>query len=316
MQKVKSKAKKITVADDNGLGEMFGQLVSNESREVAVTYAKYRRLGDSCAEILHILRVLKDSPLMKTEQIVDPQTRIDFIHYCDNAHREITETFSYHLAGGPFAHVENGSEEEINFHKKHDASKNTPFVRDCVNMCDALAAYKEYFSNVKKLNHSFVFSLPGTSWTPLPVKSFNIKDVFARAPMANVYSFIVTVLHQLFINSMAVYENVTSPDVDVNRFSELIIEYIGQLKKVPDLHRCGKAFSEIENSLGLLKNNFSTYYRDSLNSGDNYTIMENFLLDVSSNAPANPEVTRQFNTIINFYRKKVGENKTTETKMA
>ena len=94
----------------------------------------------------------------------------------------------------------------------------------------------------------------------------------------------------------------TSPDVDVTEFSEIIVKSIAAIKK--QIPRCDKAFAQIEKSIGLLQNNFNGYYKDFIQSQNPSTIIESFVIDVSDSAKSDPQTARQFRKIINFYRKK------------
>jgi len=71
-------------------------------------------------------------------------------------------------------------------------------------------------------------------------------------------------------------------------------------KQIP---RCDQAFNKISESVGLLKGNFNSYYKDYISSNNPTIIMENFVLDVSKNTRASPVLTAQFRKIIAHYRK-------------
>ena len=97
------------------------------------------------------------------------------------------------------------------------------------------------------------------------------------------------------------YDTITSPDVDVKKFSKVIISSIAKVKK--RIPRCEKAFEKIEQSVGLLEGNFDGYYKDFVQSKNPSTIIESFVIDVSQSGGSDPQTTRQFRKIINYYRK-------------
>jgi flagellar biosynthesis chaperone FliJ len=99
-----------------------------------------------------------------------------------------------------------------------------------------------------------------------------------------------------------------SPDVDITKFSEKMVESLQKLKtRIP---RCEKAFAKIAKSVNLLQDNFSDYYKDFLVAQNPNVILENFISDVSVSSKADPDTIRQFRTIIEHCRSNfMGNNK-------
>jgi hypothetical protein len=114
---------------------------------------------------------------------------------------------------------------------------------------------------------------------------------------------IVYSLHLILKRGNTIVHNIMSPDIDVERFSTILIENIDKVRK--HIPRCDKAFNKIKQSVHLLKNNFGGYYRDFVVSQNPGIIIENFILDVSNDSRADLETTRQFRKIINFYQEKM-----------
>ena len=108
----------------------------------------------------------------------------------------------------------------------------------------------------------------------------------------------------MFDLSYKLYNEIISPDINIEEFVDIIIVNIGEFKNRPGLNRCKKAFKKIEDSVKMLKDNFSSYYRDFVTTKNSTIIMEHFIIDVSkSSASVDPELTREFRTIIGYYRK-------------
>ena len=101
----------------------------------------------------------------------------------------------------------------------------------------------------------------------------------------------------------AIYQLVTSPDVDIDKFADVLMGAIDQLKKQPGLHRCDNAFKRISASVELLKGRFSNYYRESVASANPTIIIESFIVDVSNQGGADARLTREFRQIINHMNK-------------
>ncbi len=132
---------------------------------------------------------------------------------------------------------------------------------------------------------------------------------------ADVKKYILIWLNLIYISTLEIYNVSTSPDVDIERFSEILINAITQVQRQPELHRCNKAFAKIKNSVGLLQNNFSGYYKDFIQSKNPSTIIESFVIDVSNNESADAQTTREFRKIIAYYSKVSHQSKVRDPKV-
>lgn len=114
---------------------------------------------------------------------------------------------------------------------------------------------------------------------------------------------VIFALHLALKRGTSIVQTIMSPDIDVERFSSILIENIDKVRK--HLPRCDKAFNKIKQSVNLLKNNFGGYYKDFVTSKNPGIIVENFVLDVAEDSKADPETTRQFRRIVQFYQEKM-----------
>jgi len=129
----------------------------------------------------------------------------------------------------------------------------------------------------------------------------------------SLYNVTLYSLHLLYDKCKIVYQLVSSSDIDFDRFAAALIANIGNIKK--QIPRCDSAFRKIEESFNMLRGNFGGYYKDFIQSQNRGIIVENFVLDVAKYSNANSKVTRQFNSIIAFYRQKLqGQNKNRQIK--
>jgi hypothetical protein len=114
-------------------------------------------------------------------------------------------------------------------------------------------------------------------------------------------NYILFTLYLVYSKCDEVYKLVTSPDVDVAKFSEALVANIDSIRK--RIPRCDAAFDKIKESVELLQDNFGGYYKDFISSQNPGIIVEHFVLDVAKDSKANTQVTRQFRQIIQFYKK-------------
>ena len=105
----------------------------------------------------------------------------------------------------------------------------------------------------------------------------------------------------MLTTGMDVYRIVSSPDVNVDALSEIIMSSIGDVKK--KIRGCGDAFNKILNAMDTLKGNFDGTTKDYVVSSNPTIIMESFVMDVAKTAEPTPKLLRQFKQIIMHYRK-------------
>jgi hypothetical protein len=179
--------------------------------------------------------------------------------------------------------------------KEHNITKRV------ILTCRGLIPYKK-FLEAPEFDDSFIARIPGMSFSPLPFSNFDIKMAWASDTITvEIKRYVFAVLKSILKICTKIYRIVTSPDVDVKEFSNIIISSISNLKKM--VPRCEKAFAKIERSAALMENNFDGYYKDFVQSQNPSTILEGFVVDCSKDGDTDLQTARQFKQIINYYRK-------------
>ena len=192
--------------------------------------------------------------------------------------------------------------KEIN--KFYKQLKESDGVKLLIIMCSKLKSYGRYIENNSNLKDNFIGQEPGLSLRIFAFSSLDLKLLWASKHMTpSVKKYILTILHVLYKRSYELYQTTTSPDVDVERFSSVLIQALSTLKKHPELSRCTRAFARIEKSVDLLKNKFDGYYRESVACSNSNMILESFIVDVANQGAADPKLTREFRQIIQYMHK-------------
>lgn len=203
------------------------------------------------------------------------------------------------------------SKEEINMLYKK--LKDNLFVKTLIILCSKLRRYEPNFADQDNLKENFVNQEPGLSFIIFDFSKLDLKVLWANDRMKpSIKRYILMVLSSIYKYTHALYKCVTSPDVDVEKFTQMLISAIGELKKQPQLHRCQNAFRRIEQSVELLKDKFDDYYRDSVASENADMLVMNFIVDVSNQGGANATLAREFRAIIKYMHEvsqKTGKNK-------
>ncbi len=203
------------------------------------------------------------------------------------------------------------TKEEINgLYRK---LKENTYVRNLILLCSKLRRYESNFTDQNNLKENFVNQEPGLTFQIFDFSSLDLKALWASDRIkSSVKRYVLTVLANIYKHTHAIYKCVTSPDVDVEKFTEMLINAIGELKKQPQLHRCHNAFRRIEQSVHLLRDKFDDYYRDSIASENADMLVMNFIVDVSNQGGANATLAREFRTIIKYMHEvsnKTGKSK-------
>jgi len=183
--------------------------------------------------------------------------------------------------------------------------KECNVVKRLIKVCSVLQKQKKYISDENKLSSEFIMASVEPdlclldAFTMLPFKQMFINDKLKNNVDAKKY--VLMFLHMMYNRTYEIYKIITSPDVDVDKFVEIVAKSIDEIKtKIP---RCNEAFDKIKNATHLLKDNFGDYYKDFVESENPTIIMENFISDVAQSAEGSPQLIMQFKRIISFYRK-------------
>lgn len=194
------------------------------------------------------------------------------------------------------------TQEELNqFYKK---IKSDQFVKDLIALCGRLKRYQLNFNDLKNLKDGFVGQEPGLDFKIFYFSNFDLKKIWAVTDKTSmIRKYILTTFHVMYNNLYQLYKVITSPDVDIDEFTSILTESLGQLEKRPGLNRCKRAFKRIRDSVGLLKNKFDDYYRDSVSSENPNLIVENYILDVANTCSSDAKLTREFRVIIQYMHK-------------
>lgn len=303
MRKVKVKKVKFPSGADQQLSDMFNQLLNTGKINMTIAYPRYKRIKALCEQLVKLFGMLASSPFMR-DCVEFAKEKQEIEQFCESCKEQITELFHVDFTDYEW-NIELVEEEQRKvFAEVYNTAKKSNLVNTFIIMCNQLVVYKRYFADVNKLNHRFVTNMPGVEWKPFPFTGLNIKHVFSLMNIGeNTIRFFMTVLNKSFELSYKLYEEVSSPDVDVDQLVNTIMASVSELQKVPELNRCKQAFRAIRESVDLLKNKFNGYYRDFITTKDNTIIMQHFISDVCKTTDASPRLTSEFRRIIAYYRK-------------
>jgi len=295
--KIKEIKKIVGSGDINGLFEEMMGIKDAEPEIIRKKFVKLRNL------VRHVYKVLiqfsqfslfqKDFPETKESMGLIGKFANDMVEdiYFEDVNQEEDEEKYIDV-----------KKEEINaLYKK---LKDNSYIKKLIVLCGRLRQYKLYIDDKNNLKDNFVGQEPGLSLLIFDFSTLDLKQLWAHNNINTIIKkYVLNMLHVLWKDTMDIYKIITSPDVDIVKFTKLLIDSLSQLRKQPGLERCNNAFNRIEKSVELLNDKFDIYYRESIISSNPNMIIESFIVDVSNQGGADARLTREFRQIINHMHK-------------
>ena len=181
--------------------------------------------------------------------------------------------------------------------KKYSELKTCSELQKIIITSSTLGNYKKYISDMSNLKDGFINREPGLDMKVLEFTSLDLKILWGSGKLSNVAkTYILNILCHTYTIGHNIYDIITSPDIDIKKFSRILIASIAKMRK--QIPRCDKAFDIIQNSVNMLENKFKDYYKSSVEASNPSIIIENFIVDVSMSQDSSPMVTNQFRRII------------------
>jgi len=286
----RTKVIKQTVEQD-GMSDMFNQLLGDEkSLDINIIKDKYMKLKTNIERMYKLLESFKKTIYIK---VLNTMPNIaNYIKNIDGFIDDAKSTFPEEI----------DDKDVIRFYLN---IKDHKVIKDAIHICKNLIIYKKFIENNEDMSDSFIRSSKNREIKIFPNCDFDIKYIYSFSKIdESIKKYMLIFLNMLYNTTYDIYQVITSPDVDISKFSEIIVSSIAKAKKM--VPRAGKAFKKIEESVELLQNNFGDYYKDFISTKNPSIIIEHFILDCSKEQSENVDLdlARQFKKIAMFYKKK------------
>ena len=303
MPRGNSNVKKISLSnteDANVLNDMFEQMTGSKNADVDILIPKILKIFEQLNKFSKLYKLL----LGFTEFIdcfKQHNNHFDSIRqFVDNVEKILNDNARINELS-----LKGMNKDDVN--TIYNFLKDVTEVQNIIITSSNLGKYKRYLENKNELKDEFIKREPGLSLTPFSFTKLDLKILWASDDLNNMAKkYILNILHHSYVIGHVLYDTVTSPNIDIKKFSKIIVENIDKLKKI--LPRCDKAFDIIKKSVELLENKFKDYYRNSVEAENPSIIIENFIIDVSMSQKASASVTNQFRKIIMHMKKQVSNN--------
>lgn len=298
--KIKKIMPKGSDEDANVLNDMFEQMTGSQHADEDIVIPKLTRLHNLLNKFIKIYNLLLNfSEFIDKFQEYEKEFN-EIKNFLINI-KKIIDT-SQELSEDK---LKNMGTESVN--KLYKTLKSKQEVQAIIVTSGNLGKHKRYLEDKNNLKDDFIKREPGLSLTPLTFTKLDLKCLWSSSKLTSMAKkYILNILNHTYNIGHEMYDVITSPDIDIKKFSKILISNIEKMKKT--IPRCDKAFNIIKNSVELLENNFKGYYRNSVEAENPSIIVESFIIDVSMSQKANASITGQFRRIIMFMKKQAANN--------
>lgn len=330
----KTKFRKVT--DDGEITQMFNAMVGCGEPDPTIAVPKYKSLLKSLGTICKLLQNILAAPVHQVFQEDFTASWAQLKKWTEGCNTFLEkmklEKNDNILTGKELdkinANINNildyinnmeGEYKLANFGEKYKKLKESEFAQAAVmtarRIRDALKAEQERsglaaldLGDRTALRDDFITNSSGDSLMLFSFCNLDFKLIFISekcdAPMR---AYLRLSLYIMYNECMKVVKELTSPDIDKDKFAQKLVESIDSLSS--HIPRCGDAFSAIRDSVHLLRDNFDSYYKKFVTSQSHspVIIIESFLGDVANSTEGNPQLKIQVRKIVEYYRSKVQE---------
>jgi hypothetical protein len=304
MSRIKSKTVRAAVNSKDVLDMFHGVLgTGGGAVNLKVVGPKFLRMKKVSKRYVQLLRAVENSTILKgfAGEARALKEHADWVQ--ENLEKGGLHTLALPGEGAPDA-------EKQHFAAAYSLLKQDHVLSLIVITCKNLTPHRKSLEDPEKLSSGFLTRGAGLTFAPIEgLPALNFRKVYISDTLqGREKQFVLMILHKLYEISYEMYEALSSPDIDVEDFVQVVRSSLSEVRK--QIPRCDEAFNKILESVDLLKQNFGGYYKDFVASDNSGIIMENFVLDVSKSGEGNtPVVTAQFRKIIKYYQRVASQQK-------
>lgn len=300
--KIKVLKKKLKgVPTEPEIEQIFNQLIGTDEVDITYAFPRFERMKNTLVGITALNRVFSLNHFMNDENSYG--TFVDF----DN---DMIETIKLFDTIPPMKSIDImfkkvPKEEVKQFTTIYNNFKNSTVIK---NIILSASRIKPFVKDIEAKKYDYLWKSPGLSMNLLSFVEtfdmFSLKTLPKDHPHVRMWN---SYLAYIFKAGKSLNQEINSPDIDIKKFSEIVVQSITAAERDPALNDCKDAFGKIKESMHLLEGNFGKYYHEFVaSSNDPMSIFQNFLRDVcDKNSDASVGILAQFTKIINHFTKKM-----------
>ena len=296
--RVKVKKSKASGINMDELNDMFNQMLGTSNINLEFAWPRYQKIRNMTQELVGYLGEIATHKLVR---VYFPAEGQDLEDFCAAASKNVAEMMSITIDPAEIT-----PETHEAFTSSYNMLVSSRLMIEISNTCKQLHVYSKYLT-ASPPTARFLETIPGLEWYPISVSRLNFKALFSAPGVAEITTgWLLETLANIYETAKDICKELQTPNINIDKFAEIIISSLEQIQKEPKLSRCSGAFAKIRESIDLLKGNFSTYYADFIDSsasgkGNGFIIMEHFIADVSNNTKGGIKLKREFAQILNFF---------------
>ena len=324
--RVKKIMQKNSKEDTELLNSMFEQMTGTRDAERDIIFPKVIKIYHNLSRYRKVFTILLNLKDLK-ERFIDYEVWFSdvqtFIEEIDSI-EYFNKTFDYDMKKinisslinpnmeSPIKIIQEMDESELN--KLYHNLKEHKVIKKIIITSNNFNPYKKNLQDISNLSDAFIKREFSMTFTPFSFTNMNLKEIWNSDNVTTqIKKCLLSIISKAYHIGIELYEIVTSPNIDIKKFSEILIESIGNLKK--QIPRCEKAFGIIENSVKMLEDNFKNYYKSSVEAENPSIIIENFIMDVSMSQKASPKLTAEFRRIVSHLQKHQQNNSSNDPRV-
>lgn len=306
MARVKYKIAK-SKSNDNGakIMNLFNMMSGTEDANPTVIIPKICKVRNKVRHILKVLNQFATAKfvIMPFEKHSDKFKQI--LDFCETCKKDLC--------------FQNDTEDTETEYKKlskdkvniiYRGIKNSETVQQIMILTAILKKFKIPLESYDKSKENFINTEPGSKLFLFRFSDLDFKVLWADPNMdSQLKMYIATVLKLLYQDGEAIYDIITSADIDPDEFASVMSQALSQMENNKEIASCRDAFRTIRESTNMLKEKMNDYYRASVISENPSLMFTNFLSDVINNKLSGPEgknndkLRAQFMRICGFIQK-------------
>lgn len=294
--KVKAKVSNIENAED--MSSIFDQLTGKTDAEPSIIIPKFVTIRNKCK---YIYKTLKQFATFKAfiDDFPEYKTQIEEVAVFAE---QLKETVIFNENSDDTNEKYDAiTKEQINI--LYRSLKDSQIIKRFIVHCSMLKRFHNDIINPDNLKDTFIAQEPGLSLRIFYFSTLDLKHLWANDRIQKhpiIKKYILAIINKYYKSLIFIYEVITSPNVDIEEFAEIIISSINKLRYSPELARCKNAFNRIAASVDMFKERFDTYYKDFLATNNPKIIIMSYITDLSNSVSSSASLAREFRAIIQY----------------
>lgn len=253
---------------------MFAQMMGVQHAEKEVILPKIQACWTYITRAVKILESFASTDAMTRKFPEFDDNFKEILQFCSNAKKTFETTYSK-IADGKLESLQKSEANDL-----YKSLKEDKILTSVITISGNLKEYSANFEQITDSTINFINSCPGFELKLFPFSSLNFKLLWGMANTMDSKKFIYMSLKLLYESGNLLYQTIITANVDPDEFAQIMSDAFSDLKKIPGMNRCQGAFSAIQNSTDLLKNNMNKYYQEAVLSGSMSNMFSSFLNDV------------------------------------